>query len=180
VSESPGHRRLQGSPYVDDDGSADERLLGELEAWRRGEASYQQVLLALIGARLLVPVVAMLGEVEYDDAGLARDKSSDMAAVMLTGADGRNALLGFTDTERMAGWDPQARPVPVAAVLAAATAVQQGADALLVNVGTDLSFVVEGADLRWVAAGWTPVRLPDGGWAWLGGSDDSPPREEFR
>ncbi|KAA1424188.1 SseB family protein [Nocardioides antri] len=164
----PQQRLIEGSPYVDDDGSADEGLLAALTEWAEGAASYPQVLAALARARLLVPVVALLGEVGYDDAGLAHDKSSDMATVLLTGADGRRALLAFSSTTAMRGWDPEARPVPVAAPLAAATAVQEGADALAVDVGSAHAFTVAGDDLQRLAAGWRPVRLPDGGWAWAG------------
>ena len=57
-------------------------------------------------ARLLVPVVAVAGEVEVDEQGLAHDKSSDMATVLLTGRDGRTALLAFTGTESLRGVGP--------------------------------------------------------------------------
>ena len=166
--ERPDAKRLQGSAYVDDDGSADPALAAALEAYDAGTAPYPAVLAALADARLLVPVVAILGEVETGDDGLARDKSSDMAAVLLTGADGRLALLAFTDLDSLARWNPDARPVPVAAHLAAATAVQEGADAVVVDVAGPRPFVVDGDDLHRVAAGWQPVRLGDGNWAWLG------------
>lgn len=180
MTEPPAEqRRLQGSEYVDDDGSADADLRAVLDSWGAGAASYPEVLAALVPARLLVPVVALLGEVEYDAAGLARDKSSDMAAVLLTGADGRRALLAFTGTDTLTAWDPDARPVPVSTVLAAQTAVQEGAAALLVDVAGPARVAVEGDDLHRVAAGWRPVRLADGGWGWLG-SSDSPAGEELR
>ncbi len=121
-----------------------------------------------------MPVVALLGEVEHDEAGLAHDKSSDMATVLLTGADGRRALLAFTGADAMRVWDPEARPVPVPTPLAAATVVQEGADALLVDVGSDHALTVAGDDLRRLADGWRPVRLPDGGWAWLGSGESEP------
>jgi hypothetical protein len=76
--------------------------------------------------------------------------------------------MAFTSTATLTAWDPEARPVPVAAQLAAATAVQEGADALLLDVAGPARFVVEGDDLRRLAAGWRPVRLGDGGWGWLG------------
>lgn len=164
----PDQKRIQGSVYVDDDGTADPALASVLERHAGGAAPYPEVLAVLSGARLLVPVVALLGEVEHGDDGLARDKSSDMAAVLLTGADGRTALLAFTSTDHLAVWDASARPVPVACSLAAATAVQEGAAALVVDVAGPRRFVVEGDDLRRLAAGWRPVRLDDGGWAWLG------------
>ena len=118
----PKQRLIQGSPYVDDDGAAHQELLASLRAYAGGDAEYPGVLAALTGSRLLVPVVALLGEVEHDAAGLARDKSSDMATVLLTAPDGRRALLAFSGTDAMRAWDPEARPVPVAAHLAAATA----------------------------------------------------------
>jgi len=167
----PKQRLIQGSPYVDDDGSADLPLLASLQAYAEDAEPYPAVLAVLAGSRLLVPVVALLGEVEYDDAGLARDKSSDMATVLLTAPDGRRALLAFSGTGTMRGWDPEARPVPVAAPLAAATAVQEGADALVVDVGSGHVLTVAGDDLHRLASGWRPVRLAEGGWAWLGNVD---------
>lgn len=175
-AERPDARRLQGSAYVDDDGSADAALATALAAHDAGTAGEVEVLARLASSRLLVPVVAVLGEVEVGDDGLARDKSSDMAAVLLTGADGRQALLAFTDLTALAAWDPAARPVPVAANLAAATAVQEGAAALVIDVAGPHRFVLADDDLHRIAAGWRPVRLDDGGWAWLGssqGADDA-------
>jgi hypothetical protein len=162
----PPQRLIQGSPYVDDDGSAEKSLLASLHSYAGDAERYPEALAVLAGCRLLVPVVALLGEVEYDDSGLARDKSSDMATVLLTGADGRRALLAFSGTDAMRAWDPDARPVPVAAHLAAATAVQEGADALVVDVASGHVFSVAGDDLHRLAAGWRPVRLSGGGWAW--------------
>ena len=60
--------------------------------------AHHEVLALLQDARLLVPVVALLGEVDHDERGLAHDKTSDMAAVLMTGRDGRTALLAFTGT----------------------------------------------------------------------------------
>jgi hypothetical protein len=181
VSEPhPKQRLIQGSPYVDDDGSADARLVAALRGYADGALQYPEVLAALAGSRLLVPVVALLGDVEHDDAGLAHDKSSDMATVLLTSPDGRKALLAFSGTGAMRTWDPGARPVPVAARLAAATAVQEGADALAVDVASGHRFTVADDDLGRLASGWYPVRLADGGWAWAQADlRDSPAGEQL-
>ncbi|PWN02764.1 hypothetical protein DJ010_10095 [Nocardioides silvaticus] len=173
AEEHPKQRLIQGSSYVDDDGSAAPALLTALRAYAAGTDPYPAALAAVAGSRLLVPVVALLGEVEVDDAGLARDKSSDMATVLMTAPDGRRGLLAFTGTDAMRAWDPEARPVPVAAPLAAATAVQEGADALVIDLGSPHLFAVAGEDLHRLAAGWRPVRLEDGGWAWLAGSEEA-------
>ena len=106
-----------------------------LAAYAADPAREPEVLAALADARLLVPVVAVLGEVEVEPDGLAHDKSSDMAAVLLRGPDGRLALLAFTGLEPMQRWDPEARPVPVPARTAALAALQDGAEALVVDLG---------------------------------------------
>ena len=108
---------------------------------------------------LLVPVVAVLGEVEVDEAGLAHDKSSDMAAVLITGSEGSLGLLAFTGLDALRAWDPQARPVPVPARVAAASAVQEGATALVVDVAGPAMLAIEGDDLAAVASGWTLARV---------------------
>jgi hypothetical protein len=154
-------RLLQGSDYPDDTGEASPRLAAALEGYAADETRYPDVLAALGGARLLVPVVAVLGEVETGADGLARDKSSDMATVLLQGADGRPALLAFTSTETLAAWNPEGRPVAVPTRTAALSAVQEGADALLLDVAGPVTVAVEGEDLRALAAGWRLARAGD-------------------
>lgn len=168
-------RRLLGSEYTDDTGAVSDEVAAALASYAAGRGSHAEVLVALQDARLLVPVVAVLGEVEYDEAGLARDKSSEMAAVLLTGADGRLALLAFTSTDTMAAWDPAARPVPAATRVAAQSAVQEGAAALLVDVAGPVTVVVEGADLSGLAAGWTLARVGErSAWVARADEDESP------
>lgn len=147
--------------FAGDDGSSDPALLERLAARRRGESSSAEAVAALMESRLLVPVVAVLGEVEYDENGLAHDKTSDMAAVLVEGADGRRGLLAFTGTDTMKAWNPQARPVPVPARSAATSAIQDGAAALLVNMAGPDPYVVEGQDLVGLASGWTLARMGD-------------------
>ncbi len=172
MSAPDNARRLLGSEFPDDEGGDDPRLRSALTAYaaahdpQERRALLPACLEALQGARLLVPVVAVLGEVEVGDDGLARDKSSDMAAVLLTGRDGRTALLSFTHTASMQAWDPEARPVPVRAQLAAQAAMQEGAAALLVDVAGPARLVVEGVDLEGLARGWRLARVGDQG-AWV-------------
>lgn len=153
--------------FADDDGAADPVLAEALAEWRGGRRPATAVLAAVCEARLLVPVVAVLGEVEHDEQGLAHDKSSDMAAVLMRGGDGRLALLAFTSTATLARWDPEARPVPVAATLAAQAAVQDEAAALVLDVAGPVTFGVEGEDLTALASGWRLARVGDRT-AWIG------------
>ena len=164
-------RSIPDPGFPGDDGSADPALAVALAAYDRAEGVEEvgrrhEVLALLQDARVLVPVVAMLGEVEYDEQGLAHDKTSDMASVLMTGRDGRTALLAFTGTAGLTAWDPDARPVPVSALQAAQAAIQDGASALLVDVAGPVLFVVEGDDLDALARGDRLVRLDDGRWGW--------------
>jgi hypothetical protein len=155
-------RRLAFTGFDKDDGSADPALAGAL---RQGEQG--AILAALTRTRLLVPVVAVLGEVEYGDDGLAHDKTSDMAVALLQGQDGRNALLAFSGTESLARWNPEARPMPAEARLVATAAIQEGAAAIVLDVAGPAPAVVETDDVRRLATGLQVVRLEDGSYAWL-------------
>ena len=179
LEPDPTHSRVIPDPgFAGDDGAAQPELARALAGWAADPATYAEVLAVLQRSRLLVPVVAVLGEVEYDADGLAHDKTSDMATVLLQGADGRLALLAFTGTASLTAWDPAARPVPVAAALAARSALQDGASALVVDLAGPVRFVVEGEDLRGLAEEWTLARV-GGGTAWIrpdGESSASIPR----
>jgi hypothetical protein len=167
LEPDPTQSRVIPDPgFAGDDGAAAPELEAALTAWERDPTAYVEALSALQRSRLLVPVLAVLGEVEYDDAGLAREKDSDMATVLVQGADGRLALLAFTGTDALTRWDPQARPVPVATQVAARSAIQDGAVALVVDLAGPVRFVVEGDDLRGLAEGWTLARI-QGGAAWI-------------
>jgi hypothetical protein len=151
---TPDQRRLLGPAFPGDDGATPAPVAEALARYTQDRSAYPQVLVALTEARLLVPVVAVLGDVEYDEQGLAHDKTSDMATVLLTGADGRRALLAFTSMATMTAWRADARPVPVPARDAARAAVQEEADAVVVDVAGPTPFAVEGEDLRALAHGW--------------------------
>ena len=159
-------RTIPDPGFAGDDGAAPAELTAALAAWDADPGAYPELLGVLQRVRLLVPVVAVLGEVEYDEAGLAHDKTSDMAAVLMRGGDGRLALLAFTSTAALTAWDPAARPVPVTAPLAAQSAIQDGAQALLVDVAGPVTLVVEGDDLQGLARGWTLARVGSGT-AWI-------------
>jgi hypothetical protein len=159
-------RDLLAPAYPDDTGEADAALTAALSAYAADRSALPAALAALQTARLLVPVVAVAGEVEVGDDGLARDKTSDMAAVLVEGPGGRRGLLAFSGTDTLAAWNPEARPVPVSARTAALAAVQEGAAALLVDLAGPARLVVDGDHLRALAAGWRLVRVGDD-LAWL-------------
>ncbi len=141
-SREAGQRLLAGAGAPDDTGAADPDLTAALAAYAADPAREPEVLAALAEARLLVPVVAELGESETGADGLVHDKSSDMATVLMRGPDGRLALLAFTGLEAMHRWDPDARPVPVPARTAALAALQDGAEALLIDLAGPVRYLV--------------------------------------
>ena len=159
-------RDLPDPGFDGDDGSVPPALASALAAYATApDVLHDATLAVLCDHRLLVPVVALLGEVERDEQGRAHEKTSEMAAVLMTGQDGRTALLSFTGTEPLRRWDPQARPVPVTVGTAATAAVQDGADALLIDVAGPVLFVVAGEDLRELASGHVLVEV-EGRYGW--------------
>ena len=131
-------RELTSTGFDADEGAADAALLAALGAPQtsaspeRGPARELsageeiEVVAAVSAARLIVPIVAVPGA----------DAASDMAAVTLSAPDGRKALPAFTSIDQLAGWDARARPVPVTAQRAALAAIQEGCDAIVLDVGT--------------------------------------------
>lgn len=140
--------------YSDDDGTADPALASALAAWSEDRGAVAPVLEALRGARLLVPVVAVLGEVEEDERGLRREKTSDMAVPTLQAGD-RRALPAFTSTDALARWDAQARPVAVPLHQALQAAAHEKADTVVLDLAGPVAFELTGAALRALAEGRT-------------------------
>src|SRR4051794_13012008 len=102
-------RALTSQPFAGDDGRADPALAAALEA-----GDERALADALATARVLVPVVAVLGEerAPAGPSGLPSDKNADMAVATLVGPDGRTALPVFSSLTTLAAWDATARPVP--------------------------------------------------------------------
>lgn len=164
-------RDLPDPGFAGDDGAAPAEVVAALRAYGADpDVGHAATLEVLQHARLLVPVVAVLGKAEEagdgrgsgEDDGKAGDKTADMATVLIEGRDGRTALLAFTGVETLRRWDSEARPVPVTAARAAEAALQDGAAAVVVDVAGPVMFVVDGPDLLELAQGSVLVRV-DGG-----------------
>ena len=155
------HGRSLATPaFPDDDGSLDPVLGAAFDEFdSTGDPT--AVLGALCSARILVPVIAVLGDSPADG-----DKEADMAAVFLTGADGRKALLAFSSIDAMQAWDPQARPVPIYAYDAARATLEEDGSALLLDLGGSHFTVVETEDVEHLAAGHQLVQSAAGA-AWV-------------
>ncbi|MFJ8012220.1 SseB family protein [Streptomyces sp. NPDC096339] len=149
------NKNIPDPGFSDDDGSADPRLTAALAAWSEDRAKEPEVLAALKDARLLVPVVAVLGEVETDpETGLKREKTSDMAVPTLRAGD-RRALPAFTSIASLALWDPAARPVAVPLHQALAAAAHEKADTVVLDLAGPVTYQLTGAALLALAEGRT-------------------------
>jgi hypothetical protein len=170
MSDGPEPARNIPDPgFAGDIGGVDPALEAALATYaaQKGDPRRSvEVVAALVHARVLVPVVALPGETEKGDHGLETAKTSEMATVLLTGQDGRQALLAFTSVAALEAWRPDARPVPVTAVVAARSAVQEGAAALLLDVAGPTPYAVEGDLLDGLARGWN-LAGAEGGYGWV-------------
>ncbi|AJE39832.1 SseB family protein [Streptomyces nodosus] len=155
------NKNIPDPGYSDDDGSADPRLTAALAAWAEDRTAVGPVLEALEGTRLLVPVVAVLGELEEAGeeghacgrgAGLPREKTSEMAVPTLKAGD-RTALPAFTSTESLARWDPAARPVAVPLHQALRAAAHEKADTIVLDMAGPVAFELTGPTLLALAEG---------------------------
>ena len=133
-----GAGRFLATPgrFARDDGAPDLRI--------RQAVDVDSLLAALADGRLLVALVATTSEA---DTVTGEDKSSDMSVVSMVAGDGRKGLLVFSGVDALHLWDPGARPVPVAGPDAAQAALEQGCEALIIDVAGPRRQVVTEADV---------------------------------
>ncbi|MBB6121462.1 SseB family protein [Nocardiopsis algeriensis] len=137
--------------FRDDDGSADPEVASRLRAHASGEIGDRQVLAALGGSRVLIPVVAVATETEQGADGLTKDKNSEVAVPVMTGKDGRRGVLAFTSVDSVRLWRSDARPVPFTTRDACQAALEEGADALVVDVSGPVPYTIQGRFLTMLA-----------------------------
>lgn len=150
-----------------DRGEADPQLRALLAGADASDEGYLRAIAALCGARLLMPIVAV--GADGSDAGAAEQ----MRTMLLSTVSGRSAIPAFTGIDTFTSWKPDARPLLCRLDEVAATAVEAGAAAILVDFQGPSGLVIEAALFTELAAGRRLVALDDGGWAWLSGAGDS-------
>ncbi len=150
-------RTLPTGEFGSDDGTADPALRAALTAVEQGRGTAADVVGALLQARVIVAVVALLGEGERATAAEG-DKQADMALVTLTGPDGRRALPVFSSTDALVAWDRSARPVPVSSRRAAHAALAEGCERLVLDAAGPIPFLASRSAVVALAQGrrWRP------------------------
>lgn len=88
---------------------------------------------ALLDTRLLIPLVAELGEGEIGPNGLVVEKSADLAIVAVSTPDKQTAIPAFTSVAEMSAWNLEARPVPASAAKVCLAAASEGHTRVILN-----------------------------------------------
>jgi hypothetical protein len=135
-------RHFEQNTHSDDDGSAPEALRVALERFQAGDGDQSAVVDAVRGSRLLIPLLAELGESGMNEAGHTVDKSQELSIVTVAAPDGRTAMPVFSSVDTMRVWNPVARPVPAAGTRVALAAVAEGTDLVVLDPGSPGSFVL--------------------------------------
>lgn len=143
---------MKGLPGLppQDDGLPDPVL-----ASARAQGGRAPVLAALGGCRVFAAVSATATATHETESGLRADSTAEMAVLLLE-VDGRRALPVFRDVAAVLAWAEGARPVRLVGRDACRAALDEGAEALVLDPGPD-AFVLDLADVRALAAGWVPV-----------------------
>ena len=129
----PGDGRRLVSPgrFTADDGSTDPNICAALSA----PVDSDRLRDAMRAGRLIVAIVA--SPAETGESG-----GSQMSVVSMVAADGRRGLLAFTGLDAMHRWNPHARPVPVSGSEVAQAALDDGCEAVVIDVAGPSSAVV--------------------------------------
>lgn len=156
-------RHFEGNTWDDDDGLVPERLFEALRRFRSSELGESEVIKALRGSRLLIPLIAELGESGHNEHGHLIDKSQELSIVTVSGPDGRTVLPAFTSVDSMRAWNPTARPVPADAARIAIAAASENTDLVVIDPTSPTEFVVRRPALWAIAQDlpWTPSYLDE-------------------
>jgi hypothetical protein len=156
-------RSFSPGPASDDDGSAPPKLIEAIRRFRARELGEAEVVDEVRTSRLLVPLVAQLGESGTSAAGHLVDKSQELSIVTVTGPDSRAVLPAFTSVSAMAHWNPAARPIPADGARIALAASGEGTDLVVIDATSDTEFAIRRPALWAMAQSkpWTPSYLDE-------------------
>jgi len=135
-------RAFAANAFAGDDGKADPALIAAIQALHAGNGTQVQVIDAFRKARVLIPLLANLGDSGEGVHGQIVDKSADLSIVTVETPDKQNGLPVFTSVEAMSAWNKDARPVPHSAVKAALAAAAEGNTRIIVDPGSATEFVI--------------------------------------
>ncbi|NQU36637.1 MAG: SseB family protein, partial [Actinobacteria bacterium] len=144
---------IPASEFGGDEGSVDPAVLAALRGFADQSVRRRELLEVLADSRVFVPVTAVLDSSDIDEQGHKVEKDSHMATVSMQTADGRRGLLAFTSIAAFNEWDAESRPVPARMRQAAAAAIDEGADALVIDVANQHRTALTSPELTALANG---------------------------
>jgi hypothetical protein len=156
-------RSFDHAETSDDDGSAPPKLIEAIRRFRARELGEAEVVDELRSSRLLVPLVARLGDSGIAPSGHPVDKSQELSIVTVAGPDSRAVLPAFTSVAAMSHWNPDARPIPADGARVALAAAGEGTDLVVVDATSATEFAVRRPALWAMAQGeaWIPSYLDE-------------------
>ena len=154
-------RSFEQNEYANDAGEADQALVAAIAALHAGRGTAESVVDALRDARLLIPLLAALGDSGEGAHGQTVDKSADLSIVTVATPDGLDGLPVFSSVAAMKAWNQDARPVPSSAPRAALAAAQEGNTRIILDPGSSTEFVLRRVAIAAVAQQlpWSPPHL---------------------
>jgi hypothetical protein len=152
-------RSFEPNSFANDSGETPAALLPVLAD---RPVSKPDLVEALKGTRLLIPLVAELGEGEMGPNGLMVEKSADLAIVAVSTPDGQSAIPAFTSVSEMQAWNSEARPVPVSAEKVCLAAASEGHNRVVLNPASQ-AIALRRPQLAAIAQGteWVPPHKSD-------------------
>lgn len=153
-------RAFNENPFANDDGSARPELISAIQDFHSsGNAS--KVFIEFSKSRLLIPLLAELGELGEGAHGQTVDKSADLSIVNVETPDGQVGLPVFSSVETMQRWNKVARPVPSDAIRVALAAASEGTTRIILDPGSETEFAFRRAAIAALAQQhpWTPPHL---------------------
>ena len=151
-------RSFEQNSFADDDGKAPAELAAAMEAFRSGEVGIEHVVDQIRVARLLVPLIAQLGESEVGAHGKKVDKSAEISIVTVKSPDDQDSLVAFSSVDAMSRWNPSARPVPTDAIRLCLEAASQMSTRIVLDPNSETEFVLRRPAIAKVAQSlpWVP------------------------
>lgn len=132
-------RAFNENPFADDDGSARLELIQAIRNFHE-TLNPNEVFIEFSKSRVLIPLLADLGESEVGAHGQTVDKSADLSIVNVKTPDDQVGLPVFSSVDAMKRWNPSARPVPSDAVKVALAAASEGNTRIILDPGSETEF----------------------------------------
>lgn len=153
-------RAFSENPFSDDDGSARPELIQAIKNFHQTQ-NPNEVFVEFTKSRLLIPLLAELGESGEGAHGQTVDKSADLSIVTVETPDKKTALPVFSSVATMLHWNPKARPVPSDAIRVALAAASEGTTRIVLDPGSETEFAIRRAAIAAMAQqkNWTAPYL---------------------